>query len=410
MFQLLLLLNLASAKQFVNLPNSHNELDSKNVKYSFKMNFQRKVQFLSASKAEVGIIGADLIASTLVGSVGLGTPPQTLGVLFDTGSSTFWVRSSRCTATECIGKSSFDSSKSSTYQTLPLTATSIETIRYGDGTFVNCTVNQDVLTLGKFSLLNQKVCEASNIITSVPSTDGIIGIGPPGKRVVKSTDVFTNLLNQTGSAAVIGMWYNIQRNPGPGEAGEITFGGIDDTRFTGDLQYYNLTTDRAHWQLGVTEITIEGDRNLVTNSPMTSLIDTGTTLALFPASIVEPIAAAFQGRLVTGQGIYIVDCEKVSTFKPITFKFGAGTPSITLKPEQLVFRDSDTCVLIFGTTNTASGNPIIGALFLRNFYTVFDYGRERIGLGKAIVVEGSAILASCRVGLFLTLITVILAV
>ena len=388
--QLLPLLSaLTLAKQFTTLPNAHDS--TINPEFSFKLNFQRKVKYMSSSKAEVGIIGADYIASTLVGSIGIGTPPQTLGVLFDTGSSTFWVRSFRCAADECVGKKAFDSTKSSTYQVLPLTSDSRETIRYGDGTFVNCTVNQDTLTLGKFTLTNQKVCEASTIITSVASTDGIIGIGPPGKRVVKSTDVFTNLLKQTESAAVIGMWYNIKPNPGAGEAGEITFGGIDSTRFTGDLQYYNLTTDRAHWQLGVTDIRIgTDDKNLVQSGTLTCLIDSGTTLALFPSFIVQPIAAAFEAKLVAGQGIYTVDCSKVSSYKPITFTFGVGTPSITLQPKQMVFQDSGTCVLIFGTTNTATSNPIIGALFLRNFYTVFDYGEERIGLGKAIVLEGSA--------------------
>jgi hypothetical protein len=387
----LLLVLAVSAKNFVQIGgNGAMTTDPEQVEFSFKMAFQRKA---ISKVGEVGSIGADLVASTLVGSIGMGTPPQTLGVLFDTGSSLFWVRGSTCKTTECVGKKSFDNSKSSTYTNLPDSAQLNRTIRYGDGTLVSCQINQDSLTLGSKVLKNQNVCEADSIITEVASTDGIIGIGPPGAASgTRGADVFSNLLNQSSSTeATIAMWYNLATKFGPGEAGEITFGGVDPSRYEGNITYYDLSVDRTHWQLQVSGISINGGANLMSRTE-TVLLDSGTTLVYLPSEVLRPIVENFSAQKVTGQQFYLVDCNRIQNAKSISFQFSNGPP-VTLTPEQMIFRDSQSrsCILIFADDSNSIGRPIIGALFLRNFYTIYDYGKERIGLAKSKQVGSAGI-------------------
>jgi hypothetical protein len=66
---------------------------------------------------------------------------------------------------------------SSTYvqqETIP------EEFSYGDKTNVTCNVAFDTLHIAKKSIPNKGICTAYVLESFVPSTDGIIGLAPPG--------------------------------------------------------------------------------------------------------------------------------------------------------------------------------------------------------------------------------------
>jgi hypothetical protein len=135
------------------------------------------------TKAQLGSNGslpADSLASALVGTVTVGTPGQPLSVLFDTGSSLFWLRSSKCQTAACYNKPAFSESSSSTFSTIGASVT--ESITYGDGTNIQCTVGRDTLSIAGLSFPNQNFCQATSIATSTAESDGIIGLGPPKGR------------------------------------------------------------------------------------------------------------------------------------------------------------------------------------------------------------------------------------
>lgn len=53
--------------------------------------------------------------SQYVGNLSIGNPPQEIDVIFDTGSSNFWITSVDCLDPGCLSHKSFDGSKSSSY-------------------------------------------------------------------------------------------------------------------------------------------------------------------------------------------------------------------------------------------------------------------------------------------------------
>lgn len=135
------------------------------------------------------------LPSQLVANIGIGTPPQTLSLQIDTGSSLFWVRSPKCRSESCTGKPVFDNTQSATYipfqsksnATIPVTSNK-QTIIYGDNSSVECTLGMDTVLLGELLVENQAVCEAEVVKSTNGVTDGLIGLGPPGLRCKFSTD------------------------------------------------------------------------------------------------------------------------------------------------------------------------------------------------------------------------------
>jgi hypothetical protein len=121
------------------------------------------------------ILPAETVSYTLVAYIGIGTPRQAFRVLFDTGSTLFWVRSVHCSSRECLDQPHYDRTKSSTCKP----GYERGSIKYGDGTVVNCTVGTDTVAIGQHTIYDQRVCQADNIETTAASVDGIIGTGPP---------------------------------------------------------------------------------------------------------------------------------------------------------------------------------------------------------------------------------------
>ena len=97
---------------------------------------------------------ANYFNNQYVGTITIGTPPQSLAVVLDTGSSDLWIPGRGCTL--CGNHASFDHSKSSTYRALKAGSSSgsgasssvkFFEIDYGSGT-VKGTEAVDVVTLG----------------------------------------------------------------------------------------------------------------------------------------------------------------------------------------------------------------------------------------------------------------------
>ncbi|KAJ3261031.1 hypothetical protein HK103_006986 [Boothiomyces macroporosus] len=348
--------------------------------------------------AQFGAIGADYVSATLVGTIGVGTPPQPLVVLFDTGSSLFWVRSSQCTSSSCAQQRSFNNAKSSTYKT---TNGGTQQVTYGDGTQVICTVNSDTVTIGNFAIQGQPLCEATSIQTTTANLDGIIGLGPSTAQGNvgltgdnSAADVFQSLATKfSTNNAIVSFWYNLQASPTApaGTSGEITFGGIDPSRYTGQITWFVIfncrfdsVSGQPHWAVNLNSISIGG--NSIFSSSLTTFIDTGTTAFVLPTAIVKQLNAKFT---LTNNG-YVIPCSQAASLSPVTFGFGNSGLSITLSGNQQVAQISNNiCLSIFSSPPATLGSTgqqygIAGALFINQFYNVFDYGNNRVGFATPV--------------------------
>ncbi|KAF4350531.1 hypothetical protein F8388_014992 [Cannabis sativa] len=178
--------------------------------------------------------------------IGIGSPPQPLTVVFDTGSSNLWVPSSRCIfSIACYLHSKFKARLSSTYTKIGIPCK----IPYGSG-FISGFFSQDNVKVGDVVVKDQEFVEITKeglLALLGAKYDGVLGLGFQNIAVDQATPVWYNMVIQGHMVQkVFSFWIN--RDPMSKVGGEIVFGGIDWRRFTGEHTYFPITR-KGYWQI-----------------------------------------------------------------------------------------------------------------------------------------------------------------
>lgn len=90
------------------------------------------------------------------------------------------------------------------------------------------------------------------------------------------------------------------------------------------------------------------------------------------------------GATKSWNGQYTVDCNTIPNLPELSLKFGGK--NYPLKGEDYVLNAGGTCISSFtGMDIPAPIGPlwIVGDTFLRKYYSVYDLGRNAVGLAKA---------------------------
>jgi cathepsin D len=339
----------------------------------------RKNGLLGANDSPADVPINDFENAQYYGPISIGTPPQNFQVVFDTGSSNLWVPSSSCSLLNiaCRLHSKYDSSKSSTYVK---NGTSFA-IQYGSGSLSGYT-SEDTVSVGSVTVPNLLFAEAvkePGIAFIAAHFDGILGFGFP-EISVNGMNPFFQAALEAGVIKEAKFAFYLEKSGSTG--GELTLGGVDSTKYTGDFTYTPITI-KGYWQFDVSEVKVAGTSFADTTK---AIADTGTSLLAIPTSSMTSLLTKFPSGIVKplAAGEYTVECDKVSEMPAISFSI-AGKDFV-LEGSDYVLSVSGECLLGFTAIDVPPPRGplwILGDVFLRKHYTVFDYGNSQIGFATA---------------------------
>nr|XP_012616440.1 cathepsin E [Microcebus murinus] len=316
------------------------------------------------------------------GTISIGSPPQNFTVIFDTGSSNLWVPSVYCTSQACKTHAKFHPSQSSTYSQ-PGQQFSIQ---YGTGS-LSGIIGEDQVSVEGLTVAGQQFGES---VTEPGRTfvdaefDGILGLGYPSLAVGGVTPVFDNMMAQNVVDLPMFSVY-MSSDPEGGAGSELIFGGYDHAHFSGSLNWVPVTK-QGYWQIALDNIQVGGSV-LFCPEGCQAIVDTGTSLITGPSDKIKELQKAIGAAPVDGE--YAVECANLSVMPDVTFTINAVP--YTLKPAAYTLLDfvdgMEFCISGFqGLDIEPPYGPlwILGDVFIRQFYSVFDRGNNRVGLAPAV--------------------------
>lgn len=304
----------------------------------------------------------------------MGTPPQNFKVVLDTGSSNLWVPSQSCSSIACYLHSTYDSSSSSTYKK---NGSSFE-IQYGSGS-LSGFVSNDVMTIGDLKIKSQDFAEATEepgLAFAFGRFDGILGLGYDTISVNKIVPPFYNMINQKLLDEPVFAFY-LGRDD---EGSEAVFGGVDKNHYEGKIEYIPLRR-KAYWEVDIDSIAFGDEVAELDNTG--AILDTGTSLNVLPSSLADLLNKEI-GAKKGWNGQYTVECEKIKSLPDITFSLAGSNYS--LPASDYILELQGTCVSTFqGMDIPEPAGPLIilGDAFLRRYYSVYDLGKNAVGLARA---------------------------
>mmetsp|Transcript_21513 Transcript_21513/g.31502 ORF Transcript_21513/g.31502 Transcript_21513/m.31502 type:complete len:406 (-) Transcript_21513:180-1397(-) len=342
-------------------------------------------RFLRASSASLDEVSLEATENVQIkdyanaqyfGSISIGSPPQSFTVIFDTGSSNLWVPKQGCT--HCGGKfigrkHKYDSSKSSTYKA----SDKPFDITYGSGS-VSGTFAEETVFLDGLAVKNQRFGEISDagglgLGYTMGKFDGIIGLAFNTISIDNAETVFDNAIAQGVVDQPIFSFYL-----GNNADGELTLGGYDETKFTGDLTTFDLKRT-AWWEVELDGAKL-GEEEIVGTT--TAIIDSGTSLITGPPKEVAKLAKSVGAKKNPFTKQYTLDCDKIDEIPDIVFTIG-GT-DFPLKGKDVVLQSGTQCMLSFMGLDIKEPQWILGDPFMRTYYTVFDMEKKQVSFAKAV--------------------------
>lgn len=332
----------------------------------------------------------------------VGTPPQLVGLTFDTGSSDIWVNlygSQLCETGVCVPDGEFDPSRSQSIHPVNHEFA----LTYEDGSQAMGDYVTDSIGFAHQTLENVQI----GLATKSALARGTFGIGyglnqagvtKDGTQLREPHATIFDLLLKRESIKIkaVSFWQDDL------SSGQVLFGGIDTAKFDGDLITLPIVKQAGKYiQLWVTLTDIkfsdgtksQGQKSNPKRPSTIALVDTGSQSTYFPAPLAYEIWSLLEIKPgeIGHNGFPRIDCAVAQSAATVDLIFGSATIPIPLSA--LIRSISGGCELGVRPTleNLPANVGILGINILSSLYVVLDMTHNQISLAATRKVTDSNI-------------------
>ncbi|KAG0705799.1 acid protease [Suillus ampliporus] len=350
------------------LPHPRTASSTATLKLAVRINSNGVKNIAAADRARAYVLKANGDSSSIdvanaqmmyTADVGVGNT-----LLVDTGSSNIWIG-----ANKAYEKTSTSQDTGNTFR------------------------NTSTLTLNSGLVIGKQSIGVAASTTGIDGVDGLLGVGPVDltQGTVANTNevptVMDNLYMQgTISSEVLGVFFSPASSDD--SSGELTFGGYDASKITGDINYVPITsTSPASNYWGTDQSISYGTTSIL--SETAGIVDTGTTLILIATDAFDKYQSATGGTLDKTTGLLKISSDQYNQLSSLYFTVGGIayelTPNGQIWPRSLnsaIGGTTDGIYLVVSDLGSKSGSGldfINGYCFLERYYSVYDTTNRRVG-------------------------------
>ncbi|XP_042666198.1 beta-secretase 2 [Centrocercus urophasianus] len=344
----------------------------------------------------------------------IGTPPQALNILVDTGSSNFAVAG----VPDPDVTSYFNTELSSTYKSQGIEVT----VKYSQGSWTG-VLGTDVITIpkgidGSYTINIATILESENFFLPGVKWHGILGLAYDTLAKPSSSveTFFDSLVRQAKIPNIFSLQMCGAGLPVSGSGtngGSLVLGGIEPSLYKGNIWY---TPIKEEWYYQVEILKLEvGGQNLELDcreyNADKAIVDSGTTLLRLPqkvfSAVVQAIARTsliqeFSSGFWSGSQLACWDKTERpwSLFPKLSIYMRDENSSrsfrISILPQLYIqpilgIGENLQCYR-FGISSSTNA-LVIGATVMEGFYVIFDRAQRRVGfaVSPCAEVDGSPV-------------------
>lgn len=305
----------------------------------------------------------------------LGSSQAEYRMVLDTGSYYMWVYSENCTSTACMKRNRFGVDNSTTIKPTDHTYS----ISYTSGD-IDGDIVVDNMTLGattsrtQFGTANQADPSFASF-----AIDGIMGLSAVDKSESNFPSLISVLKDQGQiDSRVFGV--SLGRTADKTD-GALVLGDYDHAAVDGDISWADVQSGTALWKVQIDGAYVGGNQ-VDFGATRNAIVDTGTTLLVMPPEDAMKFHGYIPNSQTDGKN-YALPCDST-----VSVEIEVAGAKWAISPKDYVgFKYSDNSGLCASNVQgLKTGNDgkqwILGAVFLKNVYAVFDMDKKQVGFAK----------------------------